>query len=1063
MPELVEIVTRLTDHPFWSAVLATTVGGVLVAVVTGGPRLAVERLKALLGDPQGTRALRRYLGSFPGGPNLALRILRTANRDAVGLYRHRVEGTEPTDRQVRHWEATFSEAWDGQRHFVDAPVGGGPDRDQPVVDVIIRKLQGAHPDRPCRIWLRGRAGAGKSTTLARLYFELADLDGTGGDGELPVPLYVQPRNLSGQPVLELAHPPQGTHWLETFVRVWAENRRIPIPPALISTVATELRRGLETGQIILILDGYDEFFRMDLAERALDLLENPYVVYAERQDGHRQGRSDATVLRLDPEWPISLRRKYLDRRWAHKHSDWIEPVLRVLGDPGSRWLHNPRYFVFLLELLDREASPPTIESLRSLVRGQYHLLDFAFDEALRRLHDFEKHHPQFITKGEAAERLSRVALAQYTGGDYCLAPQDMDDLWRPLLKLTELLDVEPDDDGHHLALRQELFVEFFLGPKIASAIRGRRLPPVHQPWTRLTTETTATLLSRDGPRAARELVWDRLGEQQLRDREGALERWSRRYVTQSLFILALYLEELTAEDEGGTTLIEAGHRLAGLDLAGVGAAGYRFRQCCFDGASLVGADLQGATFEHCTFRGTDLTRSDAYGTTFRDCSFLPEGGGNLLVEGMQIAEAEFPGSDVSSEGLGSRGADVLHSRYRDVWGRLFTQKQAWLLGPDYVRLEASYLSMIRAAVGDGDGQHLVYMIDLMAGGSNPRLLRLMAPELLESGTHEEDDEVGLDHLRVLAVDRDTTQLDSLALPSGRFQTWGVDLHGDADGPREGNLTHGLDFGPPLSHLDGSPRRVQLVIAKKAIHELPRRLQPALVSHIHGVLADGGRFILFADAPGSMSAAGRERLEEVRELLIRHRAARRGGSLTPVRTALLDGQEFGAGEDDVALFCNLWVMVKDWVHRNEHEVRSRYFSGRDEIVGWCDGKDRFTLAAEETGRYRLTPPRFNESGIRTVLSRLDHGTDIPEQESAHFERHLRGLEDARLQLLIDFTDRHLLTHTGGPTPLGQRLNADVESTDFGDIHDSLRKQNLPAIYATVFDFPVHVFTFEKGIG
>ena len=115
-------------------------------------------------------------------------------------------------------------------------------------------------------------------------------------------------------------------------------------------------------------------------------------------------------------------------------------------------------------------------------------------------------------------------------------------------------------------------------------------------------------------------------------------------------------------------------------------------------------------------------------------------------------------------------------------------------------------------------------------------------------------------LYVLAVDRDVTQLEQLKLPPRRFRTWKADIGlADTRVPAPGGdgvaaALAGFDLTAELRLLTGGPDRAHLVVAKKAVHELPRRLQPAFLRSCHDVLVPGGRFILFADAPESISAA-----------------------------------------------------------------------------------------------------------------------------------------------------------------------------------------------------------------
>jgi hypothetical protein len=99
--------------------------------------------------------------------------------------------------------------------------------------------------------------------------------------------------------------------------------------------------------------------------------------------------------------------------------------------------------------------------------------------------------------------------------------------------------------------------------------------------------------------------------------------------------------------------------------------------------------------------------------------------------------------------------------------------------------------------------------------------------------------------------------------------------------------------------------------------------------------------------------------------------------TPQRPGTFDSG-FAATESVVALFCNLWVLLKDRANENEHEYCHRFFASRAEIVEWVEQTGCMRLREEIRGRYRLAPARFNEAAVRAVGDLLDRRPDAVDE-------------------------------------------------------------------------------------
>jgi SAM-dependent methyltransferase len=442
------------------------------------------------------------------------------------------------------------------------------------------------------------------------------------------------------------------------------------------------------------------------------------------------------------------------------------------------------------------------------------------------------------------------------------------------------------------------------------------------------------------------------------------------------------------------------------------------------------------------------------GATFEACDF---GSGEEFakVEQMVIDDKGFT-PDISAELL-ERHAVKERSRYVDEFGENFAKKQAAFLGLGLEQLEAgAYLPAIEQAVRvseTGAPGQPVYLVDLMAGGSYERVTALLEK---------------FNSLHILGIDRDPSKQP----PRLRFEWVSVEIGSRGS---DGEMGLGLDIEASLKDKfpssDGKPH---VIVAKKALHELDYELQPALINECARVLRPGGRFILFADTPGSGDGAVdleklkavHDELESLRETLADGSTVMRGGPepaatrTQPAAVAtLLAERDFDATPIGQIKFANTWIMVKDWANQNRHERDHRYFASVPEILEWARPAFGPPVSVERN-KYRLNPLIFNEQGLERVLKRLN-----AEVREGHDKR--RAVLDNRAQLLewisegeafrvlVDFTRTKLRKDS----PLAVALNANPEEVAFDRIDPALAPLNSGE-KAPVFDLPCAVLVFEK---
>ncbi len=831
------------------------------------------------------------------------------------------------------------------------------------------------PPKDLRAEIRGDAGTGKTVLLHQLFLSLVR------SKSRPVPLIASADNIN-QNSSELERLKHASDHLSAFVSVWLKNRKvIAKSEAEKITMEGAVRTAIESGEVILLLDGIDQM-RDKGAEHFVDglLARTKRWIVTRRYEESVLPDSTGHVITLDSSWNRTRILEYARRRLVQNPelSAKVESVLlQRVPEKGtaSQWLSNPdnlRAYLDEITPRDRLVSIPEMHRLAESAAG---LMENLLMRDVQAIED--------ANLEQIREALSFLAI--YKLGD----PRARMDgaIGQKVAGLKTLL----RNDGQSLVFRHSAEREYFLasqlgrellaGPAIWPEAEGLK-EEVNRIWGPGRTRLTSEYLRSHGETDRLETMgeWLRASSPLVRDETSKPMANAKRNV----------LEVLRTPFENGTRLSPPSLQhlnLNGMDGRGLDLQHEHFESCSFLEADMRDAEMMHAHFITCAFADADLRAANAVGAEFQGCSFGEADHfakvTGLEIEGIRIVPAELELKLIHA------GARSQRSRYRGKFGEHFLTAQRAFLGPAVEDLEVnSYVPAIKAAIAraqEKSPEAKIFLIDLMAGGQGGRSEQLLAQ---------------FSQLHMLSIDRD---------PAHRSL-----------GPRHEWIDR--EFGPK-TFMKSSPRdpfelrallregfadsdgHADVVIAKKALHELDRALQPALLESTATVLRPGGRFVLFADVPGGETQRSRS---EAMETAIQRHEELRNLLLQPATGALEVKRFIGANlypPDSTGewWFLNDWIAIKDWANLNRHELANRYFASIGEIREWA--RPWFGDPVEvKTHFYDINPLRFNERGINRVLHHLERKKDDSaaaiSQDLALLAEHLTGT--AKFRALVDIT-------------------------------------------------------------
>lgn len=962
----------------------------------------------------------------------------------------------------------FTDAhWKAQAKFQMAPV----DKDSaPALTEIRKHYQAISPaSDPVGGWIIGPAGSGKTTLLHRVLFEL--IAARQSHKEQPAPLLIEPRMLSAlNDISELSKVDNALVLLEKVLSLWAEYRRQEGVSGLSGPLLMDL---IETGKIIVLVDGYDEFQRLPIQAhlamgiRQLVRLDHRvhYLIASRPEIPEASPWSEEREFNLSEHWTLIEAISYVQQSLDAEHAEEARSIEAYLvREAYQTWLRNPRALDILIRFVKsyREEAAAFFDRDG---RSEYGLLVKLTDLAINRLiglgtvtvHDRDVWIGFLEDMARACLREGVLDLGEVAGkfhdiekaDDLVLAPQRSAAVGGPkVLKFAT----------------PNLHDFFQVRPIVQTLLNSETIDEVYdEHWSQSLIQFVAIALNdAKDPHTRRHLAACLRTARSARDLSDADNRFfelaERPGGWTAVNLLQTILKyERVVSGEAAIDAARGWQDMSGLFLGAVQVSRSKFKDIDFSDSLFVRAVLRHSTFERCKFSKANFASADATGAQFIDCDFgeAPDLQtqsspffADMLIEGTEFRNCGW----VDSVRLGQLGARTARSRYRGWFKKLFSDRQALLLGGTGPEATRYYADRVNAMLADWVRPDSPVIVDLMAGGGNPELLAVL----------DAYDKTGL---TVLGIDRDTSQL---LETKERFESKALETRRERHFVAERCQIEGsLDIGAILraSQTRHAPRHADLVIAKKALHEIPRQAQKALIVSCADALDSHGRLVLFADAPPDMGPENRTRLETWRQLLLSE-AEQPGGIryrdveadlASAIRDALIDQVSFEPTQADYGLFANTWVMLKDWVNCNWHELTHRYFSSAEEVTRWCAGVGLEPVSGvRQDFGYRLAAERFNETGFNATSDYIE--TVRPKRPSPD-ELRRRLAASPRLMLLIEFSRTHLWPglDASEPTAFGALAGADLRHMALSELNDYFPDDVETNVG---FHFPVSVLEFRR---
>jgi SAM-dependent methyltransferase len=961
------------------------------------------------------------------GPEL-IRAINLGAHEVLARVRHPDHLSDCSQLEAAWGRTSFAEHARLITSFISprctvAPVGGRGAMEDDALRVLLEWLR--RPPKVLHGEIRGDTGVGKTMLLYQLFVCLVRSNAN------VIPMLASADNIN-QNSAELERLKHERDHISAFASVWLKNRQV-IAKTEADQKAMEraIKTAVESGDVVLLLDGIDQL-REKGAEDFVDGLlagAKRWIVTRRYEESAKQ-EPTGHVITLEPAWSRRRILEYVGRRLAGKPeaASLVESVLeKLIPEKGtaSHWLSNPDSLRAYVDEVARTDRPATEAEMYRLAESATGLMENLF---MRDMRGIDGAKPE-----EIREELSVLA--------FC--PPGDSRAWSdgPVGAKVAGLKTLLRRDGKSLVFRHPAEAEYFLARRLARELNDGPSnwadatglqAVVENPWGigRISLVAECLRMGAGSDRTENVASWltalgnapSKLAAQGKRN---LLDVWKR--------------TRFENEANSGRQPISC-LNLDGIDGRGLDLKDERIESCSFNRADLRDAEMMHAQILNCQFAKADLRCANVIGAEFEGCSF-GEGEEFAQVDGLEIEGIQINPPELYSK-LASKGARSQRSRYRGKFGEHFLKAQRAFLGPAVDKLETDvYVPAIWDAVDramEKRADARIYLIDLMAGGHGARSDELLAK---------------FRRLHILSIDRDSTERNL----GERHQWMNLEFSGESLANPAG--TDPFELAARFSMAVGEGvGKADVVIAKKALHELERPLQLALIQSCNAVLRPGGRLVLFVDAPGAengpIDSAARVAAIQRHELL-------RNLLLNPAThpdevKRFFSASHYPADSNGEWLFVNDWIAVKDWANLNRHELEHRYFASIAEIREWA--RPWFGEAVQiQTNSYDINPLRFNERGINSVLHYLERFKDnreaVVEQNRAMLVGELDGSE--KFRALVDITRKVF----GKSSAFAKMMNAEPSRVQLAAIEPLLAPLETSQV-APQFKIKCGVIEFER---
>jgi hypothetical protein len=376
-------------------------------------------------------------------------------------------------------------------------------------------------------------------------------------------------------------------------------------------------------------------------------------------------------------------------------------------------------------------------------------------------------------------------------------------------------------------------------------------------------------------------------------------------------------------------------------------------------------------------------------------------------------------------------------RYATRFGEVFDKKPVELVRGTAHEAEDFYSALVFKKIEEAirlRPKRKPVIVDLMAGGSaRPvSLLKYFGSRII-----------------LIAVDRDDSRLHAIHPPKDAYFRL-EKIH----------INETFSLTPMLAKVGRTG--CDLVIAKKALHELPWSTQQTVIANIGSCLNPGGSVVLYADSPAMMDQDTMDGwLSE--EIKLRELLPMDGGDDSEIARRVLFPENLNFDPLDpssAAVFINHWIKLKDWANYNISEYSNRFFSSANQIEGEFAKAGLPVDGTPQVYFMELLPQRF----IEEAINRLDY---------LCVDRTLRAddllslvHQNHRYSLFWDFAEAHLW-NDGAPTAFGGSVHAKRENSGLESlVQEEFEKEyghfSLPDLSGPSFRMPIHVFSFRKPL-